>query len=456
MEKLEEKAREDLKSGATTRRRPAVKMLHVLEGLKKNDLQPKDLTVSKVPVIPPIFRPFSLAGDTFIPGDANELYKDLLNYRKVFEDLKGELGEEGARDSANNLYGAVKAVYGYGDAINPKSKQRGVSGFLQQLIGKGSGPKFSTFQRRLFSKTMDSVGRGVITAGPELDMDEIGIPETMAWKLYGPYVQRRLVQSGMSSLGALDHLTDKTDFARKALDREMGERPVVYSRAPAWHKYNTIAGWAKLTEGDNIVTNPYSLGPAGGDHDGDTVNIHLPSMKESVEEAKNILMPSKMVFSIKEEDRIMPALKHEQILGLYGAKHRPAKNFHQFGTEEEALTAIKGGQVSLQDEIEITGMPKLASEVAPPDIISQLLEAKDASDVGMYTKKNRILRKLVDAYPDQFTIDSREGPILGVTHKPSGFRMHTKATAMPPSFLMSITEPEEVTSEEPELAQVGG
>jgi DNA-directed RNA polymerase subunit beta' len=356
---LEKQARDDLATGKKTKRGPAVKILNVIAGLRKNEIAPADLTISKVPVIPPVFRPFSITGDTFMPGDANELYKDLINYKGVYNDLKGEVGEEGSKDAAYQLYNAAKAVYGYGEAVNPKTKQRGVSGFLDHLIGKGAGPKHSIFHRRLFSKTMDSVGRGVATANPDLDMDQIGIPIDMAWKVYGPYIQRRLVQSGMSSLSALEHVSKRTDFAKKALDREVTERPVIYSRAPAWHKYNVLAGWPKLIDGDNVATNPYVSTGLNLDHDGDTLNIHVPSMKESVDEAKDILMPSKMVYSIKEADKIVPALKHEQILGLYSAHQRPAKETHYFPDEATAMQAIRDKKVRLSDNVEIGPPPMM-------------------------------------------------------------------------------------------------
>lgn len=443
LDQLEKQAREDLASGKRTKKNSAVKMLNVISGLRRNNLTPADLTITKVPVIPPIFRPFSVSGNTFLPGDANELYKDLINYNNTYKELKDEVGEEASADAAYQLYQATKSLYGYSDPVNPKTRQRGVSGFLQHLIGKGAGPKFcydseteiltrdgwvkfpdlkegvevgtvnpatlqfewqtptayvheeysgdmvyftpdrqidllvtpnhrmffrkftdgfvpgnweietaakfvgdtqstvwltkpfdfnletqeeleqvqewlgadgkfvhvtrsgeqafivdnykgtihccsvpntllvvrrngktvvsgnSMFQRRLFSKNMDSVGRGVITANPELDMDEVGIPEEIAWKIYGPYIQRKLVQSGMSAMRALENVTNRSDFAKKALDREMGERPVVYSRAPAWHKYNVIAGWPRTVKGDNIELNPYVSSGLGADHNGD-------------------------------------------------------------------------------------------------------------------------------------------------------------------------------------------
>lgn len=265
---LKEQAQADLKSGKKTRRPQAIKTLQVLEGLDRNELEPRDLLISKVPVIPPLYRPFAVVGDTFLPGDSNELYRDLIQYRDFHKTLHGELGDEGTQDTKYNLYRAVKSVYGYDEAVNPKTRSRGVSGFLGQLLGDGS-PKKSVFHKRLFSKTQDNISRAVITAAPELGLDEVGIPREMAWKMYGPYIQRRLLRSGMSSMGALQHVADRSPHAEKALLSEMSERPVIYSRAPAWHKYNVLAGWPKMTDGDNMQLNSYVTTGQGADFDGD-------------------------------------------------------------------------------------------------------------------------------------------------------------------------------------------
>jgi hypothetical protein len=84
-----------------------------------------------------------------------------------------------------------------------------------------------------------------------------------------------------------------------------------------------------------------------------TMNVSLPSMSESVQEAKDVLMPSKMLLSIKSPDTIVPALKHEQILGLYTAKNTPAQNKHKFATEDEALDALRKGDIRYSDDLEI-------------------------------------------------------------------------------------------------------
>lgn len=350
VDRLEEQAKAIIRSGKVTKRPGAVHVLNALEGLKRNNLTPSDLMSQRVPVIPPAFRPFSMMGNTFVPGDANELYKDLFELRDNYTDAVKMFGPEGAVSERIALMGAVKALYGYGDPVKPKTKQRGVSGFIKQVTG--TNPKFGTVQRRLISKPQDSVSRGVVIPGADLGLDEIGVPEDMAWTMYAPYIQRRLTKAGFDNITALKNVKDRTAAARRALELELDERPTIYSRAPSWHKFNVLAGRARLIPGNSIATNPFVSTGLNLDHDGDTVNLHVPSQPDAVREAHEVLMPSKMLFSIRDQNKVMPVAKHEQVLSLFTAGQRPAKQVHRFGSQAEALKALQKGDISLADEIE--------------------------------------------------------------------------------------------------------
>ena len=277
LQKVEEEQQQLIRDGKVSKRDQAVKTLAIVRGLRRNNMHPSDLLVRSVPVVPPAFRPFAVTGNVFIPGDANELYKDLISYREMYAKQREMLGPEASAQASLDMYDAVKAVYGYGEPVNPKTKARGVSGFLKTIVG--SSPKFGAAQRRLFSKNQDSVSRGTIIVDPELGLDEIGVPEEMAWTMYAPYVQRRLVQSGMSPGQALRHVLDRSDHATNYLNREVQQRPVIYSRAPAWHKFNVIAGRPKLIAGDAIAVNPYVTSGFNGDFDGDAQFAHIQLLR---------------------------------------------------------------------------------------------------------------------------------------------------------------------------------
>jgi hypothetical protein len=65
--------------------------------------------------------------------------------------------------------------------------------------------------------------------------------------------------------------------------------------------------------------------------------------------------------------------------------------------------------------------------VGQPTVVQQLREAKARSDAGDYRKKHQIMRRLLTEFPDQFAMDSSLGLVTGVTHVPSGFRLHVPA-----------------------------
>jgi DNA-directed RNA polymerase subunit beta' len=356
--KLDADARAVIRAKKVSKRPQAVQILNALEGLKRNDLKPTDLMISQVPVIPAQFRPYMVMGNSFTPGDANELYRDLFKIRDAFAEAHTELGEEGTGEARLQLYDAVKALYGYREPTEPKTAARGVSGFLQKISGKS--PKTSFVQRVMLSKTQDNVGRATATPDPDMGMDDVGIPHDMAWRTFSPYIQSRLVRQGLSPAQAVIAMRDRTPLAKTALDLELKARPVIYSRAPAWHRFNTNAGWARLVDGDSIVTNPYITTGQNLDYDGDALNVHVPSMDASVEEAKNILMPSKALFTDRDYDKVSSPLKHEQILGAFAAQHRPAKNAHMFATTTDAIDAIRRGRVSLSDDVNIPGVTDLS------------------------------------------------------------------------------------------------
>lgn len=275
LDAMEAKAREEIKSGKKTKRPKAVAILNAIAGMRKNELSPSDFMVETVPVIPHQFRPYSVMGSTFIPGDANVLYGEVIDARNAHNEEKDILGEENSGPSLLNMYDAVKAVYGYGDPVKEKTRQKEVKGFLSAITGSTS--KYGFVNRKLLSKPQDNTGRSTIVVDPELGLDEIGMPTEMAFTVFAPFVQRKLRQMGYGAADSIKHWKDRTDTARKALVRVLeGERgreqgqPAVYTRAPAWHGPSILSGYVKLRDGEALAINPYVTTGLGADFDGDS------------------------------------------------------------------------------------------------------------------------------------------------------------------------------------------
>jgi len=334
------------------KRDDAVKVYRYLTAAKQQGLKPQDWMISKVPVIPPIFRPVSKMGDVALTSDLNKLYKDVIENANHFVELKKDLSDEGLADERLDIYNSVKAAYGLGEPITPENAAKGVKGAIRQVIG--SRPKFGMYQNKVLSKTVEGVSRGVITPDPNLDMDQCGIPEDMAWPIYKPFVMRSLARNGYPAAVATKMIADRDNTARSVLMKEMEKRPVILDRAPTWHKFNFTAFRPFLTEGSTIKVCPLITASFTADFDGDQMNAHVPASDKAVQQAYEKMLPSKNLTSLTDLKSARHTPSKEQIFGLYAlTKEMAQKPVRVFNTVAEAKTAYARGELGPNDPIEI-------------------------------------------------------------------------------------------------------
>ena len=262
-----EKARADIQNRRGAQRDNAVKVLGYLKAAKEMGKKPEDWMITRVPVLPPMFRPVAKMGDVALVPDMNELYKELIEMKDNYEALAKELPSSALADERLAVYGAVKAAYGLGDPITTEGRAKNLKGAIRQVIG--TIPKFGMYQSKVVSKTQDSVGRSVTIPDKNLDMDQIGIPEDMAWTMYKPHVERKLVQRGYSPVAAKNMIDEKSATARHLLEDAMEERPILMDRAPTWHKFNIMAFRPHIVKGRSIHVCPLIDSGYNMDHDGD-------------------------------------------------------------------------------------------------------------------------------------------------------------------------------------------
>ena len=349
------KARQAIAAGRASERDAAVRKLGYLKSAKKLGLKPEDYILSKVPVLPPMFRPISMmSNDMPLINDANFLYKELFEANKNLTDIQSELGDEASGQERLATYNAFKAVTGLGDPINQKTRDKNVKGILKSVFG--TSPKFSTLQRKLISTTVDNVGRAVITPNPDLDMDSVGLPEDKAFKVYDKFITRRLVRQGMSMRAAREEIANKSKLARQTLIEEMDDRPVYISRAPVLHKYGIMAMKPQLTKGSTMQVSPLIVKGFGADFDGDAMSYHVPSTEKARKESIDRLLPSKNLFSLSDFKSVMHAPMNEYVGGIFTStdpsqtSDRPVKIFR---TTADAKKAYSSGSVSVNDRVRI-------------------------------------------------------------------------------------------------------
>jgi DNA-directed RNA polymerase subunit beta' len=285
-------------------------------------------------------------------SDMNYLYKELFSMNKNLKDLQGELGNEATGNERLALYKMVKATVGLADPASAKLKQKNVNGLIRHILG--SNPKFSMFQRKVLSSTVEGVGNAVITPDPSLDMDHVGVPENMAFSVFRPYVVRSLVASGATPLEAMKQVEARTPTAKRALLAEMEKRPVMITRAPVLHKYNFMAAKPVLTAGSTLRISPSVVVGFNADFDGDQMRLHVPSSQKAVQEAYERMLPSRNLLSAATF-QASPFIKNEFLYGLYlASKQKPNKdNIKVFRTKEDVIKAFNRGELSPTDTVKI-------------------------------------------------------------------------------------------------------
>lgn len=346
------KARTEIAGGKKTIRDSAIKRLKYLKAADEQGVHPRDWVWSRFPVIPPLFRPVSVMRDTgrLMNADANVLYGELFAADKNLRDMRDAVDDVG--DERLAVYDAMKAVTGIDEPIRPKTRERGVRGFIKEITG--DAPKRGVVQRKLLSTTVDLVGRSVIVPNPNLDMDSVEIPEEHAWKVYSPFVIRRLRRRGASGFEAKRLVENKDKAAKEALLAEMAVRPVILDRAPVLHKYGVMAFWPKLSNTSAIKLTPLVCVGFNADFDGDQMNYRVPVTDAAVGDAIEKLMPSKNLIS-SQTFKVHQLPNREFLAGLWLAtrKRDNSRKPIVFRSIADAKAAYNNGEIAVDDPIQI-------------------------------------------------------------------------------------------------------
>jgi DNA-directed RNA polymerase subunit beta len=351
--------KQELKTtNATARRDDIYKQLRYLTALDKNGLRPDDAYVMKhVPVVPPTIRPIYPDADTgqVTVSDANRLYQNLM----LVSDQLAAHAKDGDPETVKalrvGLHDAVAKVQGLdgnAEAI-VKAGEREPKGFLQIITGGRAKEGF--FQSKLMTRRQDVAGRGVVVPDPSLGIDDIGIPEAQAWKLYRNHAVGELVKSGMPLTAAAEAVESRNATARTALDLAMKNAPLILSRAPSLHKFNLQAFKPQVVGGKSIRVNNLIHKGFNMDHDGDACNLHVPLGPEAIADAFR-MMPSNNLYNPLNRNPVHQPT-NETTMGLWKVTNVGAsKPTRHFASQAEAVAAFKRGDIRIDEPIEITGL----------------------------------------------------------------------------------------------------
>jgi len=352
VDKRLKKAQEEIKGKSGSDLNALHREIRYLKALKENKIRPEEYVIQMLPVLPPKFRPvYTLPDGSLNVSDVNFHYQALMQTVSQMQSVPGSRAfDEQRRKLGSELYKAVGGVMGLGDGV---VERRGVKGIASALSGTGS-PKGGYVHSTLLKRRQDVSGTGVIVANPKLGLDEVGIPEAMAWKVFRPFVVRELRTMGMTPLAAKSAIDKHDPTAKRALENVMENRHVILNRAPTLHKFSVMAFKPRLVPGHAVEITPLVVGGFNADFDGDTMAVHVPISAEANAEASKML-PSKHLYK-PGTGNLQPKIEHEYVLGLFKISRPGRPVARRFSSTGEVVSALTSRKIEPNAVIHINGI----------------------------------------------------------------------------------------------------
>lgn len=347
-------------------RRKILRRLKIFQDMEKAKIRPEWMFLTVLPVLPPDLRPMvQLDGGKFASSDLNDLYRRVINRNNRLKYLlEISAPEVIIRNEKRMLQEAVDALIdngmrkGIGQMTRTSTGgQRALKSLADMLKGKQG-----RFRQNLLGKRVDYSGRSVIVVGPDLKLDECGLPKKMALEIFKPFVIKKILEREMAFnvRTATKLIDEEKDEVWSILEEIVKTKFVLLNRAPTLHRLGIQAFKPVLIEGKAIKIHPMICKAFNADFDGDQMAVHLPLSDEAQQEAKEIMLST---LNLLKPATGTPALTLSQdiILGCYWLTRiednarGEGKIFH---TSEEALLFYEFGEIDLRAKIKIRNFKK--------------------------------------------------------------------------------------------------
>ena len=332
------------------------KRLKVIEAFHKSGNKPEWMILDVIPVLPPELRPLvPLDGGRFATSDLNDLYRRVINRNNRLKRLV-ELKAPGViiRNEMRMLQEAVDALFDNGRrgrTIRGANK-RPLKSLSDMLKGKQG-----RFRQNLLGKRVDYSGRSVIVVGPELQLNQCGLPKKMALELFKPFIFHKLETRGAATtIKSAKRLVEKErPEVWDVLDEVIREHPVILNRAPTLHRLGMQAFDPVLIEGKAIRLHPLVCAAFNADFDGDQMAVHVPLSVEAQIEARALMMSINNVLS-PANGRPLAIPSQDMVLGCYWLTQERLGAMGEgkiLSSPEEVRIAYDAGQLDEQAKVRV-------------------------------------------------------------------------------------------------------
>jgi len=363
------------------KRNKLLKKARVLEAFIKAKIDPKWIILTVLPVIPPDLRPVvQLPGGKFATSDLNDFYRRVINRNNRLKQLI-DLGapEIILRNEKRMLQEAVDSLI---DLQKSRGKTRtGANTKVQKSLSDILRGKQGRFRQNLLGKRVDYSGRSTIVVGPELKLNQCGLPREMALELFKPYLLHEIIIRGLAPniKSAKLFLEKKDPVVYDILEVITKDHPVLLNRAPTLHKLSILGFYPVLNDDYAIKLHPAVCSGFNADFDGDAMGVFLPLSKMAIEEVKQRMFAYHNLLKPSDGSPIVLPNK-EMALGCYYLttidSHMEVENPEDlkfFATENEAMRFQAIGKIKLRQPINVGINGKIIKTTVGRIIFNQAL-----------------------------------------------------------------------------------
>nr|UXY87064.1 DNA-directed RNA polymerase II largest chain [Cryptomonas sp.] len=310
-------------------------------GLNPKLARPDWMILTVLPIPPPTIRP-SVLFDLTSRAEDDLTYKlgDILRSNKSLLQLIISCAPAQSINEQINLLQYHIGSYMNNNVPNlAKSMQR--TGRTIKSIRQRIQGKEGRVRGNLMGKRVDFSARTVITPDPNISLDEVGVPWSIALNLTYPEIVNSnnleeikiivnngpFMHPGAKYIIRNDGSRIDLRYVKKTSDikLEIGyqvERHlqngdlVLFNRQPSLHKMSMMGHVVKIMHYSTFRMNLSATSPYNADFDGDEMNLHLPQTIEAKSELLNLLMVPQCIISQQGNKPVMGIVQDSLIGGL--------------------------------------------------------------------------------------------------------------------------------------------
>ena len=356
LNELVEEVRNELaqSGGSVQKKAKLIKRLRLIESLIESGTEPTWMIMDVLPVTPPDLRPMvQLDGGRFATSDLNDLYRRVINRNnRLLRLLEMGAPEIIVRNEKRMLQEAVDALIDNGRrgrmVVGPNNRPlKSLSNIIEGKQGR--------FRQNLLGKRVDYSGRSVIVVGPQLALNQCGLPKEMAIELFKPFVVNKLIERGhVQNIKSAKKKIERSEaIVWDILEEVIEGHPVLLNRAPTLHRLGIQAFEPILVEGRAIQLHPLVCTAFNADFDGDQMAVHVPLSIEAQTEARMLMLATNNILAPATGKPIITP-SQDMVLGIYYLtilKDENSPICGHFFSFKDAISAYEAGVIKLHDKI---------------------------------------------------------------------------------------------------------